>query len=325
VNRLLQRHASRGLIFSLIVFAMLAASVFGGSAPQASAIQATSKLSQPAPILGHVPNAAQPDSFSVAGAYFTPGGKVYLAIYDQAGQALYENRWVNATKPLTPYEAGIENNRGSQNAVPSPGGAIHETFDHLCGVKAMIRALDVVTARWSDWIMIEPNCLPSNAAGIANDLNTTLKLPVAAQEPSAFAIATGQIAAIDPPLLLNATADGDASGVVTVSGFGFAAGHQVYIAVYDQMGAKIYPHRWLTAAHVYTAVGSSAASSEVPVIAKSTDGEFRVSFANLCGANVMIRAYDATTETWSGWLDVNNHCASDRAAPTMPSGQPAKS
>src|SRR5690606_1638571 len=42
-----------------------------------------------------------PDLFTVAGTDFTPGGLVYLAVYDQMGAKLYETRWVTASLVTT--------------------------------------------------------------------------------------------------------------------------------------------------------------------------------------------------------------------------------
>src|SRR5688500_3434071 len=41
-----------------------------------------------------------PRLFTVTGNGFTPGGRVYLAIYDQMGAQLYETRWSTAGLPL---------------------------------------------------------------------------------------------------------------------------------------------------------------------------------------------------------------------------------
>ena len=50
----------------------------------------------PSPSLMDISNPAVPEKFVVAGTDFTPGGKVYIAIYDQVGRQLYEHRWVDA-------------------------------------------------------------------------------------------------------------------------------------------------------------------------------------------------------------------------------------
>src|SRR5262249_13957985 len=37
-----------------------------------------------------------PGSIAVSGRYFTPGGRVYVALYDVWGATLYETRWTDA-------------------------------------------------------------------------------------------------------------------------------------------------------------------------------------------------------------------------------------
>lgn len=314
-GRSLRRQVERGLIFSLVAIIMFA-SLLSGFSGTASAIQATSKVSQPAPILGQLPDIAHPDALTVVGAHFTPGGKVYVAIYDQAGQRLYENRWVHASLTLSADEAAIWSDRYHEEVLPSPGGAIHETFNGLCGAMAMVRALDNSTSRWTNWLTIEPNCAPTNAAEIADGLDSTLKLPVKNVPESSFAIsqivsAPGhEVIPFDPPLLLQVASEPERSDVVTVTGFGFTAGQRVYVAVYDQMGAKIYGNRWLTATTEYQVVDPTATDPGTRVV-KTTNGYIHFSFNGLCGANVMIRAYDATTQMWSNFITTTRHCFTD--------------
>jgi hypothetical protein len=168
----------------------------------------------------------------------------------------------------------------------------------------MVRALDETTNVWSDWLTVNSNCAP--AAEIANDLNSSVKLPVAA--PSSYAIATGVLG--DPPILIDATSSGADDGSIALAGFDFTAGHRVFIAVYDQMGAKLYQTRWLTATPHYAITGMSDVSPEAHPIISAEKGAFRASFPRFCGASVMIRAYDQSTETWSNWVDFDANCQS---------------
>ena len=96
--------------------------------------------------------------FTVDGAGFTPGGRIYLAVYDQLGTRLYETRSVTASLATTVrhHEMGEGPNGGYRRT--TPGGALHEAFDHLCGATAMMRALDQTTATWSNWLTVEPAC-----------------------------------------------------------------------------------------------------------------------------------------------------------------------
>jgi hypothetical protein len=93
-----------------------------------------------------------PDLFTVTGMDFTPRGRVYLAIYDEMGAALYETRWVTAS--AIPFQ-------GPGDSLPTyqdPGGVVHAAFGHLCGATAMMRALDEETAVWSTWLSVEFAC-----------------------------------------------------------------------------------------------------------------------------------------------------------------------
>lgn len=109
-------------------------------------------VSLPAPTTGLF--TATTGLFSVAGHEFTPGGRVYLAIYDQMGAKLYETRWVTAAA-AGGYPIGGENGHAQSS---SPGGTLRESFANLCGAKAMMRALDSATATWSNWLTVEPTC-----------------------------------------------------------------------------------------------------------------------------------------------------------------------
>jgi hypothetical protein len=99
-----------------------------------------------------------PRLFTVTGNGFTPGGRVYLAIYDQMGAQLYETRWSTAGLPLlalmgpTGHEAALLPGAGR-------GGMLRETFANLCGATAMMRAYDLETLTWSTWLTVEPACM----------------------------------------------------------------------------------------------------------------------------------------------------------------------
>jgi hypothetical protein len=251
---------------------------------------------------------APADQFKVHGAFFTPGAKVYIAVYDQAGRQLFNGRYVNATKRVTPYEAGILNDEVHLRAVPTDGGEIDTTFTNLCGAAVMLRALDLATSRWTEFLTAEPQCGLPNAAEIADDLDSSLKLPVAYPQISAFAIANGQQHLVDPPLLNRIESDaGD--GAITLTGIDFTAGGRVYVALYDQMGRALLPNKWLVATPIYVLDESAgAASSQTPRLIKTSRGSVAVSFTGLCGANLMARAYDVGTETWSDFVNVNVVC-----------------
>jgi hypothetical protein len=94
--------------------------------------------------------AVAPGSIAVAAHWFTPGGRVYVALYDVWGAKLYETRWTTASATIYGREGGQDPAAGYLG-----GGAISERFDHLCGATLMARAYDEATERWSPWLDVD--------------------------------------------------------------------------------------------------------------------------------------------------------------------------
>jgi hypothetical protein len=283
------RSRRRGLLIGFVCLLLLLSGVLGGFARTANASGMSVENVGTRPSLMDVSRSSSPEQLVVDGQGFTPGGQVYLAIYDQAGAQLYEHRSVRATAALT---------KVTDPVALVPGGAFRATFKGLCGASAMMRAEDVSTGVWSDWLTVAPNC-PASAAEIADDLDVSLRLPTANNIPSAAMIAGSADGALaDPPVLFDATGAATGPGMVTFDGQGFTAGGRVYIAVYDQMGAKLYETRWVRA----TATTGGTAQDVPALVTREPDGRFIAAFAGISGAKVMIRAYDASTETWSNWV-----------------------
>jgi hypothetical protein len=93
--------------------------------------------------------------FTVSGAGFTAGGRVYLAIYDQMGAQLYETRWITASLPVLAVMGPTGHEAASINGY---GGTLRASFANLCGATAMMRGYDQVTTTWSNWLTVEPAC-----------------------------------------------------------------------------------------------------------------------------------------------------------------------
>jgi hypothetical protein len=93
--------------------------------------------------------------FTVSGAGFTAGGRVYLAIYDQMGAQLYETRWITASRPLLVVMGPTGHEAASINGY---GGTLRASFANLCEATAMMRGYDQVTTTWSNWVMVEHAC-----------------------------------------------------------------------------------------------------------------------------------------------------------------------
>lgn len=141
---------------AVVLLALAALLLTGG----ATAGRAANPPAAAGPTLTDVSAATQtPALFTVAGADFTPGGRVYLAVYDQMGAKLYETRWVSAG-------AAAEEKLGMHGelVVPaSPGGTLRAAFAGLCGASAMMRAYDQTARTWSNWLDVEPGCGAADA------------------------------------------------------------------------------------------------------------------------------------------------------------------
>jgi len=179
-----------------------------------------------------------------------------------------------------------------------------ESFTGLCGASAMIRALDNATESWSNWQVIQPACGSKAGAAVANDLLRSETLP--ALNPTSETIAA-DLNPFSAPGLLDISLT-SVEGSVVVAGEGFTPGGRTYIAVYDLMGAKLYDTRWSTATESVEITGSRADVPEAHPVTKTTGGELFERFAGLCGATVMVRAYDVQTSLWSNFLEVAPYC-----------------
>lgn len=284
--------------FNLISLLAIAAMLFVGLTPRSHASAAPLAAAQRPELTGGF-DAAATGKVTLNGAHFTPGGDVYVAIYDQAGARLYEHRLAFAGPSIATQEAEALN--GSYHMPVVDEGTFSESFDGLCGTAIMARALDESTKTWSEFLSLNANC--ATAAETANDLNASLILPMAAPTFTKSGL-------LDPPLLLAAPNAGD-GGAVSISGFGFTAKGRVYVAIYDAMGAKLYPNRWVTSATLTHVNGMSDGSA----VTLASEGIFNTSLAWYCGSNVMIRAYDQGTQTWSNWVKLPANCAAGAGAP----------
>jgi hypothetical protein len=96
-------------------------------------------------------------------------------------------------------------------------------------------------------------------------------------------------------------------GSVVFTGHGFTPNAPVYIALYDTWGARVLETRWVTS----SAPHYSRHGSIDPATGGSAGGSIRETFANLCGIDAMIRAYDQHTATWGTWHTITateTHC-----------------
>jgi hypothetical protein len=110
------------------------------------------------------------------------------------------------------------------------------------------------------------------------------------------------------PSLADVSATTQTARLFTVTGTGFSAGGRVYLAIYDQMGAKLYETRWITASFPLLALAGPTGHEAASLPGSGHGGTLRETFANLCGATAMMRAYDEVATTWSSWLTVEPAC-----------------
>ena len=300
-------HRSRLAVvaYGLLCLIAIAGSVRGGFARsvQFAPVEANDVVAPP--LLAVMDYDEATDQVLVAGSGFTPGGEVYLAIYDQMGRQLYENRRVTASSPVSTYDAGMRRELGRTFEYISPGGELMEGFGGLCGAAAMIRALDNATERWSNWQVIQPPCGSTAGPTVANDLLRPETLP--ALNPTSEGISDDLNPFLSTPGLLDISLT-SVDGMIVVSGENFTPGGDTYVAVYDLMGATLYETRWSQATPLHTITGPRADVPEAQPNTRATGGLLFERFAGLCGATVMVRAYDVQTSLWSNWLEVAPYC-----------------
>jgi hypothetical protein len=317
MHRSLPHRLARGSLITLLFVIMALGACLNGGA-QASAKPSLGK--QPALVNASVSAAAR--ETVIKGSGFTPSGRVYLAIYDQAGARLFEHRWIHASSTLNADQAARLNDHGVADAVATSGGDIDETFTGLCGASAMARAFDERANVWTTWLIVEPKCAVYDSVG-GNDLDLSFRLPTG---KTVIEFAPGHETIVIDPVLVSARAD---DGTLNVAGVGFTAGKRVYIAVYDVMGAKLYDGKWVKPAGLAMLVSQtfsiSSTNSGGSLVAR---GSISASFSGMFGANVMIRAYDSGTQTWSNWLEQNVTCANNSGDGSRPDsiypGRPTK-
>lgn len=150
-----RRRRSLPLALFLLVLLCLGSTRLSAAAPSAVA----------GPTLDSVVTSSNlPGLVTVSGHGFTPGARVYVALYDRWGRVLYETRWTMASGRY--FQPPL--NLGSGDDLHfDTGGAIAEAFvlapalqelaaiSHKTGARmecpaaVMARAYDQSTARWS--------------------------------------------------------------------------------------------------------------------------------------------------------------------------------
>jgi hypothetical protein len=105
------------------------------------------------------------------------------------------------------------------------------------------------------------------------------------------------------PVLSMAVGSPHPSSIVFV-GVGFTEGGDVFIAINDPWGEGAYETRWTTASNPRL----DMYGHKDRVFGYQPGGVVVESFEHLCGKQVMVRAYDQATRTWSNVVDIVIAC-----------------
>lgn len=134
------------------------------------------------PILSSaVASAVSPGTIEVSGERFSPGGLVYIEVYDEWGTTLRETRWVASSPtvhgpngsqdPARGYVAGGEiresfeqvrqtvyGPNGSQDPAQGYVRGDAPTMESPCDGPMMVQAYDRRLAAWSNMLEVESGC-----------------------------------------------------------------------------------------------------------------------------------------------------------------------
>lgn len=133
-------HALLPILLSLVLLA----------SPSVGATEAGSRLPT---LIVAVATSPETGRVTVSGEGFSPGGAVYVALYDRWGATRHETRWVTASPTVYGRDGSADPAAGYHR-----GGTLDEVFANLCDATPMVRAYDRETATWSNWLDIHPGC-----------------------------------------------------------------------------------------------------------------------------------------------------------------------
>ena len=89
-----------------------------------------------------------PETITILGEGFVPGGQVEVLLYDHAGEVI-DAQWDTATTTNSPDHSGTGSIRP---------GTVSVVIRPPCGPALRLRAWDSRSARWSDWLTYDPTC-----------------------------------------------------------------------------------------------------------------------------------------------------------------------
>lgn len=121
----------------------------------------------------------EPETLVISGHGFSPGGLVYIVLYDHWGTQLYETRWVTASErlyqPTDSFDPGrafvfdLGGDIEESFAIPAAAEAAYAAVEHgggrsttmagvSCDMVMMVRAFDRDTATWSNLLDADLEC-----------------------------------------------------------------------------------------------------------------------------------------------------------------------
>ena len=130
-----------------LLLALASLTVLGAAAPATQAVSTLPTLTDA------FATTSESGMVTVSGEGFSPGGQVYVALYDRWGATLHETRWVTASATVYGRDGSADPAAGYHR-----GGTVDEVFAHLCDATPMVRAYDRETATWSNWLDVNPGC-----------------------------------------------------------------------------------------------------------------------------------------------------------------------
>jgi hypothetical protein len=135
------------LIRSIVFFVILTFASFAPASPAAA------QVSAPLPVLTSVTSAVNPPALVIRGEGFTPGGNVFLAIYDPSGEPSHVTRWTTASEPTFDMLGHDDPSLGYR-----PGGVVVEAFEHPCSPHINIGAYDEAKRTWTTIVDVVATC-----------------------------------------------------------------------------------------------------------------------------------------------------------------------
>ena len=144
-------------LLPLVLCLLLGGAIVRASASAFPAPDRDERTPFASPVLTSAPTTFRPPhTHIVTGVDFTPGGRVEVELYDASETNLLETRSATATSSV--YVRDWRDDPADGSVGFTRAGVISETIALSCGSPAKVRAYDQQTARWSDWLELDPGC-----------------------------------------------------------------------------------------------------------------------------------------------------------------------